>query len=59
MLFSVEQAFVVREEIRAPLKTLAWEASLDAAEVEKYITKMFPPHMKLEKACYIKFSTGY
>ena len=26
MLFSVEQAFVGREEIRAPLKTAAWEA---------------------------------
>ena len=26
MLFSVEQAFVGREEIRAPLKTPAWEA---------------------------------
>ena len=28
MLFSVEQAFVGREEIRAPLKTPAWEASV-------------------------------
>ena len=27
MLFSVEQAFVGREEIRAPLKTPAWEAT--------------------------------
>ena len=26
MLFSVEQAFVGREEMRAPLKTPAWEA---------------------------------
>ena len=26
MLFSVEQAFVGREEIRAPLKRPAWEA---------------------------------
>ena len=26
MLLSVEQAFVGREEIRAPLKTPAWEA---------------------------------
>ena len=26
MLFSVEQAFVGREEIRAPLKMPAWEA---------------------------------
>ena len=29
MLSSVEQAFVGREEIRAPLKTPAWEATLD------------------------------
>ena len=28
MLFSVEQAFVGREEIRAPLKTPAWEATV-------------------------------
>ena len=27
MLFSVEQAFVGRDEIQAPLKTPAWEAS--------------------------------
>ena len=27
MLFSVEQAFVGREEIRAPLKMPAWEAT--------------------------------
>ena len=27
MLFSVEQAIVGREEIRAPLKTPAWEAN--------------------------------
>ena len=27
MLFSVEQAFVGREEIRAPLKTPAWEGN--------------------------------
>ena len=27
MLFSVEQAFVGREEIRAPLKRPAWEAT--------------------------------
>ena len=28
---------------------------MNAAEVEKNITQMFAPHMKLEKACYIKF----
>ena len=31
MLFSVEQAFVGREEIRAPLKTPAWEAKKSLA----------------------------
>ena len=31
MLFSVEQAFVGRDEKRAPLKTPAWEASFTAA----------------------------
>ena len=31
MLFSVEQAFVGREEIRAPLKTPAWEANYSQA----------------------------
>ena len=34
MLFSVEQAFVGREEIRAPLKTPAWEASVTAVPRE-------------------------
>ena len=29
MLFSVEQAFVGRDEKRAPLKTPAWEANID------------------------------
>ena len=32
MLFSVEQAFVGREEIRAPLKTPAWEARIKEAQ---------------------------
>ena len=31
MLFWVEQAFVGREEIRAPLKTPEWEATSSAA----------------------------
>ena len=31
MLFSVEQAFVGRDEKRAPRKTPAWEASVDKA----------------------------
>ena len=33
MLSSVEQAFVGREEIRAPLKTPAWEAILNRTVV--------------------------
>ena len=33
MLFSVEQAFVGRDEKRAPLKTPAWEANSDLAKV--------------------------
>ena len=32
MLSSVEQAFLGRDEKRAPLKTPAWEASLRLAE---------------------------
>ena len=32
MLFSVEQAFVGRKEIRAPLKTPAWEARIPLHE---------------------------
>ena len=33
MLFSVEQAFVGRDEKRAPLKTPAWEATYEAKEL--------------------------
>ena len=32
MLFPVEQAFVWRDEKRAPLKTPAWEASYSSAQ---------------------------
>ena len=35
MLFLVEQAFVGRDEIRAPLKTPAWEAMTQAARKKK------------------------
>ena len=35
MLFAVEQAFMEREEIRAPLKTPAWEAVTARAEAKK------------------------
>ena len=38
MLYSVEQAFVGREEIRAPLKTPAWEATFLWEEAKKGLT---------------------
>ena len=42
MLFSVEQAFVGRDEIRAPLKTSAWEATSSTQKLtqskQKHIT---------------------
>ena len=34
MLFSFEQAFVGRDEIRAPLKTPAWEARVDLVLIQ-------------------------
>ena len=37
MLFSVEQAFVGREEIRAPLKMPAGEATLHFIQINKVI----------------------
>ena len=37
MLFSVEQAFVGREEIRAPLKTPAWEARRNPKWIKKLL----------------------
>ena len=37
MLFSVEQAFVGRDEIQAPLKMIVWEATL---ERDKLIRKI-------------------
>ena len=37
MLSSVEQAFVGRDEIRAPLKTPAWEAT-SATQRQKFHT---------------------
>ena len=42
MLFSIEQAFVGRDEKRAPLKTPAWEARLPAAVRENEPT-LIPP----------------
>ena len=41
MLSSVEQAFVGREEIRAPLKTPAWEAN-PAAHPHKPLIRRYP-----------------
>ena len=40
MLFSVEQAFVGKEEIRAPLKTPAWEATVSVAS-SGYLPRSF------------------
>ena len=37
MLFSVEQAFVGRDEKRAPLKTPAWEAKAMFAQVLSFL----------------------
>ena len=49
MLFSVEQAFVGRDEKRAPLKTPAWEATLrpeqmrtDASVLDWNFRVLFP-----------------
>lgn len=39
MLFSVELAFVGRDEIRAPLKTIAWEAGSVAVCVQQFSQK--------------------
>ena len=36
MLSSVEQAFVGKDEKRAPLKTPAWEATKKVAVVERF-----------------------
>ena len=43
MLSSVEQAFVGREEIRAPLKTPAWEATseVDLTPVQCFLDRCF------------------
>ena len=51
MLFSVEQAFVGRNEKRDPLKTRAWEASADceAWKIFPIQEKPLKHHSKLEK----------
>ena len=47
MLFSVEQAFVGREEIRAPLKTPAWEATTIKHLIQKASFALHRPHSVL------------
>ena len=50
MLFSVEQAFVGRDEKRAPLKTTAWEARkiYDQSEIALRLqSSRDPPATKL------------
>ena len=42
MLFSVEQAFVRRDEIQAPLKMPAWEATVTHACIIAYNSKYMP-----------------
>ena len=46
MLFSVEQAFVGREEIRSPLKTPAGEAISMAEDMNNYIFRTILGHGK-------------
>ena len=41
MFFSVEQAFVGRDEKRAPLKTTAWEARFSGNWSEQYAAILF------------------
>ena len=55
MLFSVEQAFVGREEIRAPLKTPAWEARLEA--FLHYKTVIFSTDLNTNWHKFLKRST--
>ena len=38
MLFSVEQAFVGRDKVRAPPKMPAWEATRSLAQVKRSLT---------------------
>ena len=54
MLFSVEQAFVGREEIRAPLKTPAWEASVDHVD-HNYLLYQSVDY----DDCLVQFSSKY
>ena len=48
MLFSVEQGFVGRDEIRAPFKTPAWEATVQT------VLKRVNVHLITHTALYFK-----
>ena len=52
MLFSIEQAFVGRDEKRAPLKTRAWEARAIQARgiIVKYVERSLNINKK-QKGC--------
>ena len=45
MLFPAEQAFVGRDEKRAPLKTPAWEASIDLKQRHFWRSELFVSHV--------------
>ena len=54
MLFSVEQVFVGTDEMQAPVKTPAWEATMEVKSVgtftvilPKLATPPLPPQTKL------------
>ena len=49
MLFSLEQAFVGRDERRAPLKTYAWEATQLLASSKISAPHQFSPHVRESK----------
>ena len=54
MLSSVEQAFVGRDEKRAPLKTPAWEARLPAA-VREISPRFFPTSSRTHEFAIVNF----
>ena len=53
MLSSVEQAFVGRDEKRAPLKTPAWEA-ITSGEAARNTNRLVPPPFFLEHGSSVK-----
>ena len=60
MLFSVEQAFVGRDEKRAPLKTPAWEATpkVEVSETS-HVMMWIPGFMKRETYRIMEFIVHY